>query len=816
MEKSIFKRPIIIFILFFFSGLIAAKICGEKILTDNTKIISAGLCGIVFFSCCIFLKRKIFFTNLIILFFFLLGIYRFTAELSPDKNNIRGFVTEKKEKVLLYGVISGVPERKGVYHNKYLIYPLKAEKIFIRNKEYAVSGKVLVTLKKLNEEEPLIGDKIILGGKISAVSGNKNPGNRNKKAYFGSRGIGAFIFSSENDEYLKVGAREDILMKLWRGLLKIRNKSSGIIGKYLSGTTRAIVEALLLGVRGGIGNNINNIFIKTGTMHIVAISGLHMGMLAAISFFLAGCMRCPKRVTYVLVSFIMCFFALFSGGNPSATRAALMGTFFFLGRLISRKPDVLNVLLLTAFLMVFFFPDQLFNLGFSLSYTAVASILYIVPILGKYDALYPDQKERYERIRRLKKFIFKSALISLAVWIGTMPIIASCFKIITFSSIVANIFAVPFVFLIMIMGICLLFFGYINILNPVAEILALMIQKIIAFFLNILLLLSNMPLSYIKIASPKMIFNLFFYSIIIFFIFWKRIKKNRPILLFLLLFIANMFLWNEIFCDQCKTDKIIFFDSNIADISFFQFKTRETVLICGGFKRKWFGESEVKRSLEPYLRQRGIRRINCVILLQKYNKLPEGLKYLLKNFKINTLIYNGSNSDASIPEKSRLYKEAVKAVCKDEINCFPVQDGDVVRGIRGADFHIIYMGGEGYHDSSLVIKAVMANGKNFLLSSFLGLSEIKKILQFDAHLNVDIFKISEVDPTAGFVLSELLNQKKSANIIVVSGDISAIDKMKTRFFKEHLSNLYVTSEIGAIEAKVSGDKDYLLEINSCN
>ena len=118
-------------------------------------------------------------------------------------------------------------------------------------------------------------------------------------------------------------------------------------------------------------------------MHLLAVSGLHVGVIAFIIFFLAGIFGLPRNFKFAITIFALIFYAVMVGGRPSVVRAAVMGTVFLGSYVFKRNADIYNSLGLAAAIILICNPDQLFDLGFILSFVSVFFIIYMAPLLNR-------------------------------------------------------------------------------------------------------------------------------------------------------------------------------------------------------------------------------------------------------------------------------------------------------------------------------------------------------------------------------------------------------------------------------------------------
>ena len=352
--------------------------------------------------------------------------------------------------------------------------------------------------------------------------------------------------SAEKDHYLRTGIEKGPVLSPRRLLSAARNNSDSIMRGHLSGVTRAVVRSVILGLRGEITEQTADTFIKTGTMHILAVSGLHIGIIAVALMGLLRLTRCPRNLTYFLTALGICAFAAFAGCRPSSIRAALMGTFVLFSMSLEREPDIVNALALSAFLITYFYPGQLFMPGFILSYLAVLCIIYVRPLTDAFLRVTPRVFGE-SRTAVIRRYLLRLLSVSFALWIGMMPVIASYFHIITPAVVLSNLLAVPVLFVTVILGSGLLLAGSVGFLPLPAGFISSALNLVVLFFIKAMRMISQIPFSHIKVSSPNRTFIAVFYAVLTAaVIFFRRNEKQRSLIVIFLFFTANLFVWDEV------------------------------------------------------------------------------------------------------------------------------------------------------------------------------------------------------------------------------------------------------------------------------
>ena len=302
-------------------------------------------------------KTRTFFYVTCFMFFFVLGFSRHLSATVPQTNDIGTYIgKETPQELVIFGTVTGYPESRSTRYVSYNAFPFQVRRVLTENGEHEASGLVLVKLYSLLKK-PLAGDELIIAGKLVRPDDELNQSGFSYQAYLKGKGIVAIFSSKERDVYVKTGESKNPFVFIRRFLFKLRKNADRIVRTHLSGTARNVIESVVLGLRNGMPREEKNVFKKTGTMHILAVSGLHTGVVGCTFLGMLYLLRCPRKISYWLTMIIILSFAVFAGGRASSTRAAIMGTLLLISRVMERDHDPLNALFLSAFLVVFVCPD---------------------------------------------------------------------------------------------------------------------------------------------------------------------------------------------------------------------------------------------------------------------------------------------------------------------------------------------------------------------------------------------------------------------------------------------------------------------------
>jgi competence protein ComEC len=241
---------------------------------------------------------------------------------------------------------------------------------------------------------------------------------------------------------------------------------------------RAILQALLLGYREDLPETLRADFRTTGTIHIFAISGAHVGIMVGVIALLLQALFVPRTWWFWAAAPLLVAYTVGTGAAVSAVRACLMAVVAMGALCVRRRPDGASSLLAAALAILAVAPTQLFDLGFILSFTAVASLLVLVPPIQHWtDRLFARDAWRLPReypwlVRTLvfapARFLKGNAVVSCAAWLGTAPLTAYWFNLFSPIALLVNLAVIPIVSCILACGVASLLGAWMGDFWPVA------------------------------------------------------------------------------------------------------------------------------------------------------------------------------------------------------------------------------------------------------------------------------------------------------------------------------------------------------------
>ncbi|WP_075350551.1 ComEC/Rec2 family competence protein [Algoriphagus marinus] len=371
----------------------------------------------------------------------------------------------------------------------------------------------------------LPGQIIWVKSEPESISAPSNPNEFNYKGFLARKGIFSRQFLSKNFVVLD----SSISTKPQHVLSHLRFK----IGKLLQDKipdpdSEQIALALLLGQKQYLDPNIRDGYVQAGVMHILAVSGLHVGIIYALFLMLLKPLKLSKKWAKIYLLFVVLLiwvYAFLTGLSPSVVRAATMFSLLSLGQMRERKPSIFNILAFSAMLMIAQNPAVIFEVGFQLSYLAVGGIVLIQPLILNW----------WLPSNRFSEYLWQLTSVSLAAQLATFPLSIFYFHVFPTYFLLGNLFVIPIAFLIMQIGVPLMLLGWIPYLGDfLGWILSLLIW-LQNFIIQLIQLIPGGKLDRLTIDFSSMIL---IWVILLIWASWAMSKrKNLVYFLFVLILI---------------------------------------------------------------------------------------------------------------------------------------------------------------------------------------------------------------------------------------------------------------------------------------
>ena len=473
-----FVRTVLFFICGILLGLFAPDLISEKV-----ALTGAGLMTILYILIVLlgWRIRHSFNPGWIALpLVFLLGYIHLVGQTeSRDPNHL----VNNHEPVSHYqAVITRFPEEKA--HS----WKIEARVLNIHTDRWQKKGaRIILYFSKGDFPKPFqYGDVLLIKGQPRRPEGAANPGEFDYREFLALKNIFHQHFLRGGDAIKIDHAPPYAFMAFaYRG----RQWAESTLKRFVEGEReQGIAAALVLGVTDGLDNDLLNAYAATGSMHILAVSGLHISIIYFILQWILSPlnrMRGGRWIVAITALLVLWLYAFVTGLAPSVLRAVTMFSFLAVARPWARSTNIYNTLAVSAFCLLLFDPFLIRSVGFQLSYLAVLGIVY----------LYPRILTMWEPQYWLTTEIWKISAISIAAQIATFPLGLLYFNQFPNYFLLSNLLVVPLSFVILIVGLVLVGISFVSV---IAAGVGFCLEMIIRFLNSIVFTMESFPFSLIK------------------------------------------------------------------------------------------------------------------------------------------------------------------------------------------------------------------------------------------------------------------------------------------------------------------------------
>lgn len=423
----------------------------------------------------------------------------------------------------LFVVIDGEPQVKG----DNIRFPVSVKAIVHEGEKQHAVGKIMVSLRKDTIKEITLnyGDLLLVQNRMQPTKPPTNPNEFDYRKYLKHKDIIHQCFLMPH-QLIKVDTQQGNL--LIAKAMALREKMIHKFALYINDNNALqLALALIFGYKSQIDEDTVEVFRNTGTIHILSVSGLHVGLVFGLLTLLLRWMNRFPYGRYLRVFLILAaiwFYVILTGMSPPILRAGIMITFFVLSMMMNRTQFSLNTLLASALFILLFSPKSLFDIGFQLSYLAVLGILLLHPLFTFF----------YIPTQYLLRVIFEYTYISVAAQLFTLPLILYYFGQFPSYFIPANLFIALPITAVMYLGVLLVLspFTFLN------YYVGLALQELLRFCIAGLGYFERLPAAVLKgIVWNEIQVVLAFFSLIMLIWAWN-FKEKKAVFISLLILMA--------------------------------------------------------------------------------------------------------------------------------------------------------------------------------------------------------------------------------------------------------------------------------------
>ena len=785
-------RPLPIILFLYIIGIIYGKFISINLIFLFSIIILLILISIISF-----LKQWNITTALLFLIIFLIGVFNYNFNSSPTgANHIASFIEDKK-----LTIVCTVLDKEYYPNQGKISFKVKANRIERGDSSIGTQGLILVNTY-LGDCPYEYGDVLKIRGKLEKPIEQKNFGEFNYELYLAREKIFTYLNVWQEKDIKKIG--EDNSNFLVSFSLSARDKIKEITSQTLPPPYNYLLIGMILGEKNFIPPALKEIFAEAGIMHILAVSGLHVGIIAMALLFFLSLLKLPKKPKLLVMISILIMYASITGFRPSVLRATIMFVLLIGGKLINRSRNLNISLFFAAFLILLSNPLILYDAGFLLSFIVTFFIINLSPILQ-------------ELFSKIVVWIKNPLAVSTAAWIGIFPLSAYFFTKVSMISIISNIFIIPLTGIAVILGFVTFFIGLVSIS------LAGVIASINYLILNLITLMAKsfslFPFAYVYVAQPSVLLIILYYLTVFFVIeiFYKKrlsqkIKKNAALLVLsaiLLIIIVQVFSPED-------NLKVNFINVGEGDCILIEAPNKINILIDGGGTPQ--SDFDVgSKIVIPYLRRKGINEIDLLILTHPHLDHLEGLLPILRELKVNAVLDSGFICDVSE------YREFISTIEKKNIPYYQTKSGD--NYIFGKNMEMLILNpphisnldnDSDFNNHSIVVKLYYKN-TNFLFTGDIEREAEKRLLVWQNILNSDVLKLGHHGSSTS-TTGEFLDKVDPMIAVITVGKNNyghpsqkVIERLEDRNIK-----IYRTDENGTVIIRTNGQEYWIKTLRGNN
>ncbi|WP_427339514.1 DNA internalization-related competence protein ComEC/Rec2 [Caloranaerobacter sp. DY30410] len=740
-----------------------------------TKLLLIGLLLSVVLIILSISKEKLFIYSLVLSVFFI-GYYNTNSIMRGDRLD---FLYDNKVEY------TGIIKKEIIKNSSYSKYVLITDYIKINGTTYHIKEKVLLNIngKKTFEE----GDKIKGVGLVKRPKVNTNPRLFNYRLYLKTQNINLIIYSKDYSIYL---LSKNNLNFLEYNAQLIRKKFLNVLDMTLSEENSSIIKSIILGKSSYLNKDTLNSFREVGVSHVLAVSGLHVGIISAFFLFIFAILQLDKRLSTIITIILIWSYGYIVEFPPSVLRASIIFTVLMASNLTLRRYDAVNSILFSAFILLIFKPLWIFNIGFQLSFvSALALVLFT---------------KRIESLLNINNKIINMISPILAVQIGILPLLSYHFNNISLMAIITNLILVPILSISVIGGFILIFISSLNI--NIALFLGILLNTILDFTRFLINIFSKFP--YKKLILPQPLFESIIYYYLAVFIFLGFIKFDLLSVkikkAFLICTLFTILLMASYITLQSNVE-IEFLDVGQGDCSLINVNNEKFFLIDTGGSLA--GEFDIGENiLYPYLVKKGIFALDGVFISHFHEDHCEALSKLIERLKIRNIFISYKNV------KNDLYLDIIKKAAEKDIPIKILTRGDKIKITKNVSFEVLYPNKdinkskyENENNLSMVL-LLDAYGKKVLFTGDIE-SEVEKIVSSQNNIDIDILKVPHHGSNTSSTEEFLKSVKPEYGIISVGINYFGHPSEEVlKRYKKHNIRIYRTDKDGLVTIQITPSK----------
>ncbi|MBM3156482.1 MAG: DNA internalization-related competence protein ComEC/Rec2 [Chloroflexi bacterium] len=731
------------------------------------------------------------------------GILRMQASsYSAAENTVQAY--NNSGVVRIKGMVANAPELKGGA----LVLRLDAGEGKSGETWEKVSGGVLVyALPYLSYR---YGDVLEISGKMETPLELEG---FDWREYLARQGVHSIIRYPESISLVAGGQG----FKLLEWIYGVRTRLAQSLDSALHEPQSALAQAILLGKRSTIPDDLDGAFLRTGTTHIIAISGLNVGIIGGIALGIGVWLFGRRRSTYFWLAVGAIWgYALLTGLEAPVVRAAIMCSIWLFADLVGRQRSAMPALLLAAAIMVGVHPRIAGDVSFQLSFGAMAGLILLTP---RFQNLSRRVLRISEERRTWVTLLIDSFAVTLGATLTTLPIIAFYFHQISLVTLFANLFALWVMPAIMVTSALVAVIGLFA--PPLAYAPGWVDWLFISYMIEVVEFFSAVPFASVDVSvEPPLVWGYYALLGIVLWLaanrsklpaFWEEAKARisavpgladkipTKFILFILLIMAAL-VWVAAVNTQDNRLHIFFFDVGQGEAIFMETPSGQSVLIDGGP-----ADGEILSLLGKRL-SFWEKDIDLLILTHPHEDHVGGLVAVLNKYQVGQVL------ESSIEHESRTYEEWLGLIEEEGARRTAAQTGQHIELGDGIRLEVLQAGGIGFDDdssiidnSAVVLRLVYGDFSALLTSDIFTEAE-QSLLDSRFHLDSTVLKVAHHGSDTSSCAEFLAEVDPQMAVISVGADNTFGHPSPEVLERLGTCRLYRTDVHGTIELITDGQR----------
>lgn len=521
-------------------------------------------------------------------------------------------------------------------------YLLRLEEAKVGEKTFR--GGRLLLVNRDPQKVFTYGDRLKAKGLLRLPQKPGNPGDFDYAAYLARQGVGVLLYAGP-EAVVRVGRGAPnslVAPALW-----LRDRFFEVLDALFPPEQSALVKGIAFGARAAISPLVNEAFTETGVVHILSVSGLHVGLVLGFVLWIARLLQLRSGATLLVSSLVLLFYDLMVGARPPVVRATVMAVLFLWAKHLGRERDWPTALAAAALVILFANPLAVGDPGFQLSFAATWGILFLGPII-----VHLLERSGARLQRKLPRALLWGVAVPVGAQLGTLPLVAFHYGLVSPVALVANIVAVPLTGFILLFGLLAAIFGLLFL--PLGEVFALPTGLLLEIFTGLVRFFHHLPGAFFYLPTfPWTVVPLWYGLVYLvarqltgepvqvrlpsrggFGVFLARVV----VLVLVALAWVGLFRWLGGTTPVLRVD---FLDVGQGDSALVRTPGGGVILIdTGGWPGELEGEQHNGAGMRVvrYLRRQGVRQIDVLVLTHPHEDHCGGARAVVERFPVRLVV----------------------------------------------------------------------------------------------------------------------------------------------------------------------------------